>query len=71
MEIMGNYCEIRIICLSGIEIIVFEITYPSLLTTYFVASILSKRGNKKTQIGNVEQSRGAVVYVINSVSYFR
>ena len=48
MELLGNYCVIIVellggywgiknICLSGIEIIVFELTSPSFLTLYFVA----------------------------------
>ena len=38
-ELLGNYWGIKIICISGIEIIVFEITSPSLLTLYFVVYI--------------------------------
>ena len=37
--LLGDYCVIKIMFLSGIEIIVFEITSPSLLTLYFVASL--------------------------------
>ena len=38
-NLLGNYWGIKIICISGIEIIVFEITLPYFLTLYFVASL--------------------------------
>ena len=38
-ELLGGYWGIKIICLSGIERIVFELTSPSLVTVYFAASI--------------------------------
>ena len=53
------------------ERIVFEITSPSLLTLYFFASVLSIRRRKETSNGNVEWTRGEVIYVITGVSYFR
>ena len=43
MGLLGNYLGIKIICISGIEIILFELTLPSFLTLYFVASIQSIR----------------------------
>ena len=53
-ELFGNYWGINIICISGIERIVFELTSPSLLNLYFVASVLSIRRRKETSKGNIQ-----------------
>ena len=50
---MGNHWSIDIICLSGIDIIMFDLTLPSLLTLYIFASFWSRRRNKETSNGNV------------------
>ena len=52
-ELLRNNWGIKIICISGIERIVFDLTLPYLLTIYFVASILSIIRRKDTSTGNV------------------